>query len=1710
MKIRNIDIYLKERIGKSYGSVASLVNSDDLLLTKLSGERRTIENFRSNVLEQLTSFANDAYNQIFFELVQNAKDAESSGLWIYFASEDGILFINNGDPFHTDVSNENGSLYSFLGKAVGEKETRTDKSGKYGKGSKLLYNLLVPRNEPNGDTKSDSKRLAHALLNEHRAPILFSWTDGVQLSEFKEIESIDNIKIADELDEKSPIFCKLFLSYFPLLPKQKVKINGSNKTVAPFSSNEFKQLKRCLINALGKFESDELLMYPGTALFIPSPADVISELESAFIKENIAAALKQTCTVVAQDGRIKMNKVYINDDKYSAVDSYNFGIEVKTKEDTHNATIVFPKEADNIDSSQINFFTDYFPISNEKHGLGYIVCCKDFSPSDNRQQLKDSNQTLLNAITQNIHNDWSDWLKEPLKYLAFIAALSKSKKPEREFIRDFHQKIIEKASGYIPTNLKKKSHAESEKILILPESHKEIDISQFGDFFGLHPKLYPHREQIKQTFNIEELSLSQLFHDVEDKSKIASFFRGLTNLQMIKVWKTLDQENQTELLLEVPLIPNTNNSYSSINDFVKSSDHFFCYPEKLFPLNQPNWLGKDIVNNKPMASFDALNKLSYPNLNVFFRLNWNSNIIKQRLIALQPKIASGQPLVKQRLVKALIQTDEKSYKEFLSNQLAIFHSNNNEPKPLSQLLRSSAFNLKSGLIEDFCIKAEEQIFDIIESLLCPRGNYWKIVTGSNNLEHFFQDLQATTADKLSDLLELYKSRVPQAIEDNSILSNSLNILYCAGSWVAPANVFLSKGMCNLDKESYRCIEQIFRKSDWKILDYDDELMKILSQPSFQKIIGGISIRDSGLKATPVTLEQIAALKKLTENDKEKLFDLFSIREASKGYEIFDSAGVQYTNAEVHLDSFLMGSRYIKLPKSIWHLFSSEHHNLIDASSNSFIDNLITEYGAVKLFTWSVERCNANTKKNFVDLIPGIEIDTSKTYEQDSFEVKLLNVALSLENYVETLKTKVIIDGTRLTEIAVNNDIRVGKNQYSLSDLVAKYSEATSINKVNRSLSKVDNKQKLKELLKTNSLQLSDIVDEIINHGVTSPIVFCFLVDIAENDDKLKPRITEFLTKSRIDKIDLVSTLDVAVNKKINLLLDYWDAIPGNEKIREKIIPQNKPLWLPCEIVSSAIEKWMSQSKERKDFFEKMLINQSSMTSIEECRSLLKEEHFINNSNLPLFKNTLQWASGKNITIDEKYASSLTNKIVQDDLHRDLILVFESWRDKDKRVLIKDNAEYILEPESIKHSHYLINSKIRASSVAYANANVFDDLLASHPQLKKLEVKETLDNQKTSSQEWEDTSYKKWKTHKKNNFKYQIHITGKKVPFRYTLLVNKEEQILKIDNVGSVGRSVIEYGQNKANKEIKIYVHEKSLNNDSVLGILEAKQTELFLDKKEIQDLVRLLSIKNQENSEIINSLKSNGINTVKDLNVFLKGSSPQNGTETGTEGNTQIDGLDQLKDKDAFLSNLDQLKALFEKHGKEVFDKMVANMENTKEIDEDSKPNPLSGYIGEQFFQFWLKHRNSENVRWVANKKAAYDIEFGANAKVEVKTKIKTLYDDTLTFRSTNIFLRESQFDYIESNSNQEYYLAIISLTDLGLKEQYATWFEQYKGTDEYEEEQKRLQNDLCNEINDYAEKYMESEAKRDFFIAHAKYLKVNNGKTSLTSELPVKASIEF
>ena len=93
MKVRDLRQYIKA-ISKGKETLELVGSNQEYCLNMMSGQGQKVD----ALITSAASFANNAKEQLFYEFVQNAFDANADTL-LFYANEDFLIVLNNGEPF---------------------------------------------------------------------------------------------------------------------------------------------------------------------------------------------------------------------------------------------------------------------------------------------------------------------------------------------------------------------------------------------------------------------------------------------------------------------------------------------------------------------------------------------------------------------------------------------------------------------------------------------------------------------------------------------------------------------------------------------------------------------------------------------------------------------------------------------------------------------------------------------------------------------------------------------------------------------------------------------------------------------------------------------------------------------------------------------------------------------------------------------------------------------------------------------------------------------------------------------------------------------------------------------------------------------------------------------------------------------------------------------------------------------------------------------------------------------------------------------------------------------------------------------------------------------------------------------------------------------------------------------------------------------------
>lgn len=1670
MKIRDLNKYIQELCGCDSFDVWDFEKQNFKLFSELRGKVNSFKTIESYI-EDLTSFANSSYKQIFFEMLQNARDAGAKDVLFYYEQDGGMLILNNGNSFSTSISKIGDSLEGFLIKDHGNKRDDDDKLGKYGKGSKLLYNLLVSEKTIEGDTRNRGERLLEQMCNNRLAPILYSWNKR-NLKELINITSVNELYRDENLEDNSnSLLCMLLFSYFPLMPNQEVNIGNGVENI--FNEGRFKEFQFFLSRFYNKYKSESIFFDKGTLLYIPSPKAVSDELKSE--NEDIINDLTQAFTLLClDDNKSQINKIFLNDCKISNKEVYDKELRVKSNTGSHDVSIVYSNNPE-INVNNSNIMMGYFSVYDEKYGLAYSIRCNDFDIEESRQRLQNNDQ-LFTLISEEIYNLWETWTLEE-NYCSFVNAIALSELNERgkEKFEVVHSTLVENAKKKIPTN--SGEFMDSSSVAFLPDY---IFDSPNGDRFlslledlsynkkGAHKDIYEYSDAYEK-WGVESVSISKLLSEVDKEILVEYFDNSILNKN--KIFEFLNRELKDKryevekYILNIPFIElGINKSeYYSINDIINKPE-LFLLPSNLHLLA----INRSLCDLGVKTSFN--NKLLYTDTDSKYIQDlifekYSKKVLKNKLEDIfESKNSSGfEAGIK--LIENLREYDEKYFEESIKNKLFLFSDNNRNVKTLSNLIPKIDFDVSEYWQIDSQIDDKE---NILLEYMSKRKQWWDILyKDKSKLEKVIED----SLDENGSLNDYYLNLINECCDlvdkreeccdliDKREVCKSFNkdfkILLSNNNIIEQLSDYLfTRKMANLNKTEYRAVERLIDKTPYKPINFD--LLKLVKErnSNFTEL-GKIDFSRLDFESYEVSHEDIKVLKKIIG---DHFFDFFIIKESNGEFILSprSNSDIQFYSEINEIAEFLdNSSSYYSLPCNLIDIFS-EDSSLRKLNKGTFLNDLIDKFGSREEFIKAIKKyATPDVVKKYISLYKNLDLSSDEEYDSDNFEYQFIEMSLKREYNIESLRSKILIDNKPINnkifkdEVIINNH-KSKKESFSLEDLLpGKYVGAKKINKI---VNCFKNIYEIDSLFKLEEIDHEELYNNLRKIEIKKEEQFYFLcIFCINNKDKDHLKYNDLdISLSKEDCLNLFFEKDLNFTK----CFVFDDFNPDVQ-----IFTEENELLLDSEIIPAWVKYWSSELK-KKEYLSKNLKIEGSDSPVLKFRgvlykeSSLKENIEINNSffkkkYLIFIINTAKWVCYQNWNIknDSNRAKSLfklSSYIINKDKNDNLFaLEIDSF---------KSNDEYFLKFKNIANDNYYYyriskNDKYIKYLKEYSDKNhlkVFlsENKIEKNKVYKNKEISFSIETQSVRNidkEEWNYGFYKQWI---KDDLNSDIRI------YNTSVNINTETFIKYEENNESIMCSVFcENGDFGISSDNEIFLLEKLVQTKyKGLELLEENQEVLF--EKNISALTKLIlySTKYPEDDSKIETRTSNSIS-----NNHFSGDAVSSNTDGKKNIASDIDDfvLDKLNEVADKLNSIDiELLLNFIKNP-EVYKEKVA------------KPNNIVGHIGEALVNYWYKIEKHQEIKWSSQEMVAeYDFKLNDDTYIDVKTNKGNIKEDS---GSAPIYVKKSQRDFIKNNGDSiKYNIVRIGLKNLGIED----WF-----ADENE-----LSDSLKEKINAKVENYLKNE----------------------------------
>ncbi|SIQ53052.1 AAA domain-containing protein [Pontibacter lucknowensis] len=733
-------------------------------------------------LEGFLDMAKDG--QAVYEFMQNAVDAGSSKFSLFWGKDevdgqDYLLVANNGEAFTMEA------VLSILNVGVSTKSEDNYTIGKFGIGFKLAHRLVGKENG------------LDELIDHNYGPILFSWKNGEVMSlpslavtpeitpvtqAYKIYSENGNKKAVVETDE--PWLFKILVTNFPCQPENAVQpeIIRDTKYIEHqnvFSKSELQTMGRWVEKYKAFLQDD---FQEGSLFFIRLGKGKQSSLEEENLEEGVRFSLAILNRIAQLSlGHPGLEEVNLNTSPIKPVDlQFESFVLEKGSEDfrkvrfgkTHDLT-ESEVDKENADSNiEILFgYTDhtlsrrvftnapnlylFFPLSEEKHRLRFILHSNAFYKSSSRTYLQKGNlgeeginERLFQVFAKCLKEKMLEWasakdIESNSKFLEVYANLllsNESDNPERVWInKPLWEPILAFLQGHIPLkstwgNGVRLSHmAQSVKIKATALSIEQEDwLIQTIDWFHWDRK---GNDELKTEailkLGIEEYTIIDLLHVPGIYERINRWLDGnAANCELLL------QEVETCLLLN-PQTDDTflenfsalqvwqfEDGYFTINQLAESG----VYRERIFLSDKTDAL-KPFLEK---AGFKLPTKsLSHYKLMFnFIQLKLQAKIKYIRNYAILVEVLSARfvhstftPAEKHEILKLLASNlrDSKEDRIEKLRELKLYANRLGEVVALKNLLKEAGWEWLSG----WCVREEEYASELDEYITVSRDKLYE-------------------------------------------------------------------------------------------------------------------------------------------------------------------------------------------------------------------------------------------------------------------------------------------------------------------------------------------------------------------------------------------------------------------------------------------------------------------------------------------------------------------------------------------------------------------------------------------------------------------------------------------------------------------------------------------------------------------------------------------------------------------------------------------------------------------------------------------------------------------------------------------------------------------------------------------------------------------------------------------------------------------------
>ena len=1580
MKIRNLQDYIKQ--WSEVDSLHLLGTDDEPFLSKLNGEETQVDAW----IEGSASFANNAQEQLFYEFVQNAFDADADSLMFYM-NKDYLIILNNGNPFYTDPRSDkerDGQLYNFLAKGKSQKHNDNSKLGNFGQGSKLLYTLIA-----NTGLESNSELLSIAIKKEKRGPYLISWANDEQLQNF--LEDRNKWELGDFKDyQHNMLIAKILMSYYPITPGIDEKL---------FSKEEISKVVASF-NTLVDPRRNINRLRQGTALIVPLGKGQYERINAPENVQHVRERLGDFAAVQGDKPKNKQNKL-----KYISV----FGSEVPVR-DVKSIFVTIPVGTKDVEyqicfnpelamEGVVNFYKA-LPIHETRYGLGFIIDSENFEVDDSRQRIQDKEKTgqLLEMVFKKLKAELHDKIRTDSSAWDYIyQCLLSTNIPDTAdftYVRDAFNEILRPLLESYVLNTEG-SYAGKGNSCYNPTLSALIPLTEIG-VSGKHWVSKDVRDKLQSNHGImvESRSISQILN--------ISTQRNLTN------W-VLSLSASTYAIFHKEVCKELEKIDRQI--FLSNHKHIYSWKELNSGLNiyfLSDSAEKGDFDIFPTAEYvvekvPALSTADYWTL-VFEKLHRNVDSFA--------KEDAGKELVCGLLVKykKAMESLNRASDADKVRSFALLTNMHGDRVSFRNLLLSRP-DPDSVLFDSFVLKG--YCPNNLPKVWCVgKKSLWAWLKNSFDLIKALPDWGTMTKQYLKDIKFAYSCLDEPSYNDRLKLYLDADGIPTSKPCFALSGSKLNLTDYAIATKALSTVDRVFVPAA-----YREEL---ISAP-FE--LDRLSVQECLSKSVLYDLESVRVFFKATEN----LLNEHAISKTAGGkFQFTDSKGKNFIDEDlsINVKKVFISAGYCSIPADVVPFLSDDKLTEYNPLNKEVLLDVIESVDdSMELFPL-IEKSDSSVKGRYFD---ELYIDINSQLDESDTRWKIIQFVTKNPEYTENLIKGLTYKKNNLPEEIQGHIITLEDHQYDVYDLLPDVRESNEL--IEKFLSLLPDPDLFRSFFYDGKIiepDAEDVYDQLYNEYLTLPqLEYCLDYSILNDADYESLEIDS--------KTKLSDALEMIYNRKFENF-NRWFAIANFNA--ESQVFADKSLLLRDEYLPSALDKWLEIHEDASSLMMGLMTDETPLVAVRKAIRDNLDYPVDNWEESDMMLRTIKWMCTRTISYGSaayRTALQFIDKLPDDVSELPLLYFTGNLASAD------DERSYpVLQMKSsVSNSWYLVSAGLRSELFIeqYVESQKFrdyvsaqkicivpdSDFLRRHHLKLNARVEANRAAQETKDcHEWDGVLYDKWK---EAYPKYRILLSDKDIAITFTL--SMKEDVKYQDDVRNA-----EFGYN----------NNTDYNGSGYIIVRSASNTKQIINNLKVCKDEECLAWFRPAYIELCDLLLTM-IEEKQDVDELLSPSyTPSSGGKASGKGSVKSKGNLQVPD-----DMLDAVKGLMGKLSAEELSVINERMDDIKKalqvMDEEepaSKVRATIGYIGEQIYDRYLEKRGIEH-EYVADpdgqKVGEYDFLLKGEKEpiyVDVKTNLYSLEDGTAPF-----YIHRSQSAFMQKNPDAKFCIVRVSLKDINIEKEY-------------------------------------------------------------------------